>query len=107
MPNHHITTTPSQQTKDPCGSIPVDLHAERIVLGAALRVGSSAALGDLDLAHFFDPWHELIADAIVRFPQRRFGIPELAATLPAFLRPYLEALLQYRISAVFRERSSN
>ena len=87
--------------------IPVDLHAERMILSAALRCGSASPLGDLTTAHFFDEWHKLVVAAIQNFSTKKFSISELAATLPVFVRPYLQALAYYQIFVLIRGQSKN
>jgi len=102
-----ITIPAAPQVRPSLGAIPVDLHAERMILGAALRSGTATVLGELGAEDFFDGWNALIARGIKGFPQERFTLAELAGTLPAFLRPYLVALLGYFLVVVNQQRHGN
>jgi hypothetical protein len=111
MREHNTTAGPSVQDHHPVKVIsPDDLfdpHAERVLLGAALRSGSPRGLGGLGPQHFYDPLHKIIVHSIQKFQGRRFGIPQLAALLPTFLIPYLEVLVRYEVLVAIGERSRN
>ena len=79
-------------------NLPVDLHAERMLLGAALLDGRPTLLGDLGPPDFFDGWNRIIIAAILNFPGGNFSLTELAPRLPLFARPYLRSLLIYSIA---------
>ena len=87
--------------------VPVDLHAECMLIAAALRCETATPLCGLTLLDFWDEMNKLVAWGIWKFPTQRSTVSQLAATLPAFVRPYLAFLIQYQVFVCIREQRSD
>ena len=103
----NIRTDAPTQVEAHRDRVPIDLHAERMIVGACLVCGSRAPLQRLRPDQFFCEWNRVIVRAILNFPATGFTASQLAATLPAFARPYMSALMEYQILVVLGERESN
>jgi len=87
--------------------LPVDLHAERVVLGLALYHGTPSLLGSLQPHEFYDTWHQLIARAILSLRGKRFAIAEVAARVPVFLHSYMLSLITYSSVVMIKRHTEN